>query len=303
MIRNALDSEKQTIYRIWKEMFSFDDQGFTDYYFSTLYSAKDTLVYEVDQHIASTLQRRPHMMKLHDRFVACYFIVGVATLPPYQNKGYMKELMNSVLEEASYKCLITCLQAYDPNLYAQFGFETLYFRKKYQFHRNDFPRYKTDGISQMVSEEDLLHLYRQFTSRFNGYMVRDEQYYKNLQHQLEMEQGYLYTYYKDNELQGYMVCYIETNRLIIDEIVYLNGEALARMLSYACKQKPFISLIVSEHEHMEKLLPNAEVSTFGAMMVRINDEALFEECFGRKAKPLQEAFHDPNKPLYIHEVA
>lgn len=303
MIRTALESEKQAIYRIWKEMFAFDDQGYTDYYFSELFSAKDTLVYEKDHQIVSTLQRRPHIMMLHDRFVACYFIVGVATLPPYQNQGYMKELMHSVLEEASYKCLVTCLQAYNPDLYTPFGFETLYYRKKYQFHRNDFPRYKTDGISQVVNPKDLLRVYRLFMKNFNGYMVRDELYYKNLEKQLEMERGYLYTYYKENELQGYMVCYIETNRMIIDEIIYLNGEALACMISYACKQKPFVSLIVSESEYMEKLLPNAEVSKVGAMMVKINDEALFEQCFNRKASPLKEAFTDTEKPLYIHEVA
>ena len=45
MIRNALENEKSAIYRIWKEMFSFDDQGYTDYYFAELYRAKDTLVY------------------------------------------------------------------------------------------------------------------------------------------------------------------------------------------------------------------------------------------------------------------
>ena len=64
MIRNALESEKSTIYRIWKEMFSFDDQGYTDYYFSELFQAKDTLVYEVDGKIVSTLQKKGHVMIL-----------------------------------------------------------------------------------------------------------------------------------------------------------------------------------------------------------------------------------------------
>ena len=54
---------------------------------------------------------------------------------------------------------------------------------------------------------------------------------------------------------------------------------------------------------MGKLLPNAEVNMFGAMMVRINDERLFEECFNRSARPVFEAFNDDKKPLYIHEIA
>lgn len=303
MIRNALESEKSTIYRIWKEMFSFDDQGYTDYYFSELFRAKDTLVYEKDGKIVSTLQKKGHVMMLHDKPIACYMLVGVTTLPNYQKHGYMKALMDAVLEEVSCQCLVTCLQAYNPEVYKPFGFELLYNRKKYQFHRDDFPKYKTDGISQQVVAKDMVKLYREFCSSFNGYMLRDERYYNRLEKQLEMEHGYLYTYYKDGELQGYMICYLESNRIVIDEIIYTSGEALARLLSYACKQKPFISLIVSEYENMGKLLPNAEVDTFGAMMVKINDEKLFEECFNRSAKPLSEAFNDDKKPLYIHEIA
>lgn len=303
MIRNALENEKSTIYRIWKEMFSFDDQGYTDYYFSELYRAKDTLVYVKDDKIVSTLQKRGHVMMLHDKPIACYMLVGVATLPAYQNQGYMKELMEAVLDEASTQCLVTCLQAYNPEVYKSFGFELLYHRKKYQFHRDDFPKYKTHGISQHMVPKDMVSLYREFCSSFNGYMVRDERYYKHLEKQMEMEHGYIYTYYKDEKLQGYMICYLESNRIVIDEIIYANGEALVRLLSYACKQKPFISLIVSEFEDMGKILPSAEVETFGAMMVRINDETLFEECFNRSAKPLKDAFNDNKKPLYIHEVA
>ena len=51
-------------------------------------------------------------------------------------------------------------------------------------------------------------------------MLRDERYYHRLEKQLEMEHGYLYTYYKDGELQGYMVCYLESSRIVIDEIIY-----------------------------------------------------------------------------------
>ena len=72
---------------------------------------------------------------------------------------------------------------------------------------------------------------------------------------------------------------------------------------FSCGATGNVFTFVSEYENMGKLLLNAEVSTFGAMMVKINDEALFEECFNRSAKPLKDAFHDVNKPLYIHEVA
>ena len=187
MIRNALESEKSAIYRIWKEMFSFDDQGYTDYYFAELYRAKDTLVYVKDDKIVSTLQKRGHVMMLHDKPIACYMLVGVATLPGYQKQGYMKALMDAALDEASRQCLVTCLQAYNPELYKPFGFEMLYSRKKYQFHRDDFPKYKTMGISQNMNYKDMVSLYRKFCSSFNGYMVRDERYYKRLEKQLEME--------------------------------------------------------------------------------------------------------------------
>jgi len=303
MIRFALSDEKQVIYRIWKEVFSFDDKGYTDFYFHHLFNEKNTLVKVVDNVIVSTLQRIPHVMVLHDKKISCHFIVGVATIPPQRHKGYMGELMNTVLEEISFKSLVTILQAYEPEQYLKFGFEMLYYRKKYDFARDNFPKYSTEGVGGKVDHQHLVKLYKDFMQSFNGFLVRDGRYYQNLEYRLEEERGFIYTYYKGNTLEGYMVCYLEANHIVIDEIIYRNGEALARLLAYACKQKPRVRLYVSEFEDFSQLLPDAETERVDCMMAKINDIRLFEDCFGIPAINLKAAFKNKKKPLYINEIA
>ena len=303
MIRFALPEEKQVIYRIWKEVFSFDDKGYTDFYFHHVFDEKNTLVKVVDNVIVSTLQRIPHVMVLHDKKISCHFIVGVATIPPERNKGYMRELMLATLDEISYKSLVTILQAYDPKQYLQYGFEMVYYRKKYYFSRESFPKYATGGIGEKVDYQQLARLHKDFMQSFNGYLERDGRYYQRLEKRLEEERGFLYTYYKDDILEGYMVCYLEANHIVVDEIIYRSGETLARLLAYACKQKPYVQLFVSQFEDFSKLLPDAEVEQIDCMMAKINDKRLFEQCFGISASNIKEAFKNKKKPLYINENA
>ena len=303
MIRFALTEEKNSIMNMWNKMFAFDDGGFTEHYFRYIYKPENCLVKVVDGEIVSSLQRNPHVMMLNGKRISCHLIAGVATDMDYRKRGYMSELMNAVIDELSHKDLVTILQAYDPELYRKYGFEMVYYRNKYEFERNDFPKYSTEGVSKKVDYEQMVRVYKDFTKAFNGYLLRDVDYYKMLDLQVEQENGSIYTYYNGETLDGYMVCYYSSNGLEVDEIIYRNGGALAKLLSYACKQRPSVAVYVSEYENLKKLLPNAKVEKVNNMMVRINDVKLFEECFSINANDVNKAFKHGNKPLFIKEVA
>ena len=62
-------------------------------------------------------------------------ILGVATIPSYRKRGCMHELMNDVLDEVEHRELVTLIQAYNPSMYTQFGFEMVYYRRRYTVHR------------------------------------------------------------------------------------------------------------------------------------------------------------------------
>ena len=100
MIRKAVSKDKKEIYQIWKICFSNDDDGYTDFYFQHEFDPENTWVYTLEQRIVSILDLRPHILSLGNKRIGTYFIVGVATLPNYRHKGYMKELMKAALEYA-----------------------------------------------------------------------------------------------------------------------------------------------------------------------------------------------------------
>lgn len=304
MIRLAQEHDQNAIYRIWKEVFAFDDGGYTDYYFRHLYHHDQTWVYEADGQIVSTLQMRPHVMVLQGRRIQYYFIAGVATVPAYRGRGYMKALMKHALSIADRQCLLTVLQAYQPELYVPYGFTPFYPRKRYDFQRGDIKRYNTSRITTEVSEDELLDVYRRFCASFDGYMLRDEQSFRQLKKQLQSEHGTLAAFRRqDGTVSGYMVLYETGKRCVVDEIVYLDGEALACMLSYASMRRKEVTVYASRKETFKKLLPRAAVSLTQRTMVRINDAELFAKCFDLPAVDKEALLRAWQKPVWFHEVA
>ena len=107
MIRKAHENDKASIYRMWKEMFAQDDNGYTDYYFECLFQCENTWVVEEDGEIISTLQRNPHIMYFHGKAIRTSMILGVATLPSRRNEGHMHSLMKEALKEAEAEEMIS----------------------------------------------------------------------------------------------------------------------------------------------------------------------------------------------------
>lgn len=86
-------------------------------------------------------------------------ILGVATLPSYRKRGCMHELMNDVLDEVEHRELVTLIQAYNPSMYIQFGFEMVYYRRRYTVQRSQIPTCSNEGLTYKIKSEDLLEVY------------------------------------------------------------------------------------------------------------------------------------------------
>ena len=75
-------------------------------------------------------------------------ILGVATIPSYRKRGCMHELMNDVLDEVEHRELVD----FDPgvqsvDVYAQFRFEMVYYRRRYTVHRSQIPLCSNEGLN------------------------------------------------------------------------------------------------------------------------------------------------------------
>lgn len=304
MISKALPQEKKTIYGIWKQIFAADDGGYTDYFFRTLYCPENTLVLKESGNIVSTLMRIPHEIMLNGRIVRASMILGVATVVSHRRQGCMHQLMSDVLDELEHRELVTLIQAYTPSMYTQFGFEMVYYRRRYTVKRSQLPRYSNEGVTYKVNARDLMDVYVAFVRRFNGYYLREEHHFDQLMEEAAAEGGRIIAYYDANgQIQGYASLYQTAKGIELRECIYLNSVALVKLINLALQLKDEVIVHTTNAEHLEKIIPGITWQDYGFTMARINDYDLFNRLYGSHAATPAEAFALGGKPLFMHEYA
>jgi hypothetical protein len=302
MIQKSTLEDREKVYRLWKNVFSFDDGGSIDHYFEHIFKEENCYVIKNKEGIISTLCYNKHSLFLHGKRIKASLICGVATNYNYRHQGYMDRLMREVIEELEHQELITLIQAYSPNLYLKYGFEMVYYRKKYHLFPHQVAKCSLKGIEMDFSDEELVGLYNKFMSLFDGYYIREADYYENLRHELYAESGRMITYRnEDGVLEGYMVYYIDEEEIRIEEIQYLNSYAFIKLLNYCFDLKEEITVYVSQNELVELMVENYTPEQVGYMMARINDYELFRQLYGENVENVKEAFDISGKPLFIRE--
>ena len=166
--------------------------------------------------------------------------------------------------------------------------------------RNEVKRIKPD-ITTDVFAKDMLKLYGQFVSRFNGYVVRDLNYFETLMKEIEAEKVRIIACYRDREIEGYALLYLENKKLVIRECLYLNSRALLHLVNYALNILPEVTLQVSASENLVKLFPNSQYEEVDYTMVRLNDIELFNRLYNSNVSKVEEAMMMNDEPLYMHE--
>lgn len=302
MIDYGSSGDVQQVYDIWKKVFAFDDGGFTDYFFKHGFDIKTTLCLKEDNIIKSIGSYSSHNYMLNNRIVKASLIYGVATLEEYRHQGYMKQIMKAMLEVLGHRELVTFIQAYSPNLYTPYGFETIYYRKSYELLKSNTTSYSTNGCTKSFSGEELLRVYAKFASKFNGYMIRDEAYFNNYRQEVEAQNGYIIGVRdKNHQLKGYACIYDKKDHIEIEELVYLDIQSVLKIVSLALKLKDKVIMHSSSNEHLEKLFKSSKVETYDYTMAKINNYSLFNRLYECNVNSISEAFKLVNKPLMMIE--
>lgn len=298
-IRLARPSDNLTLYNHWKDVFNFDDYGSIDAYFEHVYKPENCYVLLIDDEIACSLMVHPHKMVLHQKVVEVAFIVGVYTIEKYRHQGHMKTLLNYVLKDLEYNYLLTLIQAYHPDLYTQFGFENVYQQRVYQVKRSMIKPMDSVGIKISQNLADNVELYQFYTKYFNGYFVRDEEYYHRMMKLVAAENGqYVSLYNHENDLTAHLRMVVHDQDVIVDELLYKDTASLIKILSYVMSKYPRLEVHVSMVEDLEKLLGAIHLRDEVSMMVKLNDENCFERLFNVKVKRADSAMKAFSKPLF-----
>ncbi|AXU28494.1 TPA: GNAT family N-acetyltransferase [Clostridioides difficile] len=233
-IRYAKEEEIESIKEIWSYCFN-DTESFMKYYFNDKYKSENTVVALDEGKIISSLQLNQYKLLLNSKVYNTSYVVGVSTLPEGRGAGYMNKVMKFTLNELYKKGqLVSILMPIDYRLYRRFGYEHCYDQIEYTINIDDLKNFKSSGkmIKSNLSQiDDLIQIDRTFLNEVNGNVLKDEHYYENLFKEIQSEDGFLYIH-EGNEKDGYIVYFLQEDKMFVRELFYKNIDALKSMLKF-----------------------------------------------------------------------
>lgn len=302
MIRRAVEDDKEKIIALWKMCFPNENVMYTNYYFDSVYNRDYCIVYELDGEIVGLVQRLPHKMLLHSRYITTSMIVGLCVHPDYRNTSIIREMLDMVMDLCQHSELVTLVQSYDYDLYQDYGFSVAYHRQFFDLTRDNVRSLSVAGISYKGNAYDMLRLYATFMAHFDGYYVREEKDFNRLIQEIEAQDGKIIYYYdQGNRLKGYATILMDNDACYIDEIVYLDSITLIKLLSYALNLRPTIHLAVSNYENIAHLLNDAPSHIEDFSMIRVNDFDLYNRLYNSHIKHSSEVIKRNRKPMNMIE--
>ncbi|NLC74218.1 MAG: GNAT family N-acetyltransferase [Clostridiales bacterium] len=303
MIIQATEAHTAGMKELWKKCFTQEDPRENEFFFKAEYKPEYGYVLIEDSKVAAGVCRMPHALMFNGRVLRTSMIVGVATLPEYRNRGYMHQIMDTVLNACEHSELITLVQAYDPSLYAPYGFEMIYKRSEYVLTRMDVKRITNFGCAYEPTPIDMLKVYSAFIRRFNGFYARDLNDFEVLRKEIIARGGKVVAYYNGkNQIMGYATMFKQGAYLKIEECVYLDSMSLIKLLNAALQERATVILNVSQAENLSVLFPNAGVKIIGSTMARLNNPQLFSRLFRTPVHTIQDAYALSAKPLNLNET-
>ena len=300
MIRTARLQDRKTIYDLHTSNVTLKTDENMEFYFSQLFNENNVIVNEVNGHVEAAVQVNFHTLMFNDLRLSTSVLL--ADIAGNQGEKYLEELLRDVSDEISRKTLISLAITSNDALFSSLGFEPLYKKRIYEIRRSNLSNRSYQGCGKSFTVADLMGVYKEFTSHFNGYYMRNSEYWLNMYSQLQASRYNIVVYRNsDEQVQGYMIYKITQTKVDVDELVYLNGEALIRLLCYGMKFKDVMEVRVSQSEDLSRAIPKIKCQVVPYMYARINNPDLFNRLYNSKIRNTRQGFATGEKPLFINE--
>lgn len=302
MIERINEEKINEIKTLWELCFPDVKQAYRDFLFKSVIKPEDCFAQIRQSHVVASVIRNKHALMFNDRILQASMIMGVAVHPEHRDQGYMKEILEIVLDACAHSELLTLIQTETPELYEPFGFKTIYYRTQYQIQRKDVKRITNFGCAYDPTPIDLLKVYSAFIKRFNGFYARSLEDFVRYKKEIKAVGGKIVAYYNGkDQIMGYAAMVPEGNELKVEELVYLDSMALVKLCNAALQEKKIVNLYVSKAEDLRKVFPEAPYRHYGSTMVKLNDAQLFSKVFRTNITSVEEAFALSEKPLNLNE--
>ncbi|MFB5764025.1 GNAT family N-acetyltransferase [Paenibacillus medicaginis] len=229
----------------------------------------------------------PLQVYLYGKPYAMGGIAGVATWPEKRRGGLVSRLLKHALEQMKASGqTVSFLHPFSFPFYRKFGWEIFVEYKKYTIPVDKFPaKTAVEGtIKRNVRDKaELNKVYQQYAQRFNGTLVRDEQWWEN---RVLDEDNQTAVYYAENGApEGYVLYKVEKKELSCGEFVYLSERARRALWTYFTNHDSMIEkgtfTFIPANDSLSYLLadPRIQQEIIPYFMGRIVDAAAFVEQF------------------------
>ncbi len=231
--------------QLWVNSFPDETQASADFYFAHLYDPNLTYCLLHEEQLVGMLHLRPLTLSVHRQAVPALLIVGIAIDPSYQECGYMRVLLDRVIEERKDQILL--IQAYDWELYKSFGFKESHHRRKTILRKMAY-----DGLPKQCDlcndAQILLDLYNAYVQNKDGYRVRSLAYYTEYLIPYARLSGQVLIHRGEDGIDGYLVFEDTEKQRIVTELISHNQKAANAMMSCICDTEKEIEVIHFDEE-------------------------------------------------------
>ncbi|WP_036718137.1 GNAT family N-acetyltransferase [Paenibacillus harenae] len=225
-------------------------------------------------------------------------LAGVATWPEYRRQGLVAKILIHSLEEMKGKGqTISFLHPFAFAFYRKYGWETYTEHKVYTIKSEQLPPRKPyEGrMERYNGSSSLLNsLYETYASRYNGTLVRTEQWWKNRISKRKPGQTTVF-YDNSDTARGYLIYEVKNMQLTVHELVHLTEEARAALWSYIGQHDSMIDTVTMTAPSDDVLpywLPNPRIKQeiIPYFMARIVDAEAFVAQYAFKAAAGEDQF-------------
>jgi len=188
----------------------------------------------------------PYQIRFDGNTVPMAGVGGVATLPEYRRRGYIREIFKYCLAEMYDKDYVfSYLYPFSYEYYRKFGYELNMINTQYTIPFSSLAHFKQSGAVQMFAPgsdaADIISVYNEFTEDKNLSVVREDTHWKRFLEKDPYKMNvFLYVWYDSNgRPKGYFQCSIDRNvdrgqspNMRVNECLWSSGEAFAGMMAF-----------------------------------------------------------------------
>ena len=221
MVRLAKDTDYTAVRSLWGQAFP-GYEGFTNYFFSNVYTPARTLVELNQGRLVCMLQMFEYELQLNKEQIRCGYIYGAATDREYRGRGHMKRLLKNahhIMKAEGYSVSVTIPENEGLfGYYKQFGYVPAFYLNKKRI---------TPSAGEVQPEParerigDLNNIYeKEMVNR--TYILRTKQQWTDIIGEAVAEGGDI-CIYRDS----YIIYTADGDTLLVSEAMGMQSEILA----------------------------------------------------------------------------